>query len=114
MKKFLIGILAGIICGLFSSGGGLILVPTFTHILNIEERVARATAAFAILPMVIASSIIYWGNDLINWNIAIYCGIGGIIGGAIGAFLLKKMPVKILKITFIIFLVYTSVKFIIG
>ena len=109
-----IGILAGFICGIFSSGGGLILVPAFTHILNIEDKKARATAAFSILPMVILSSLIYLKNNLIDWKIAIYCGIGGIIGGAIGAILLKKLSVKILKIVFIIFLVYTSVKFIIG
>lgn len=114
MKKFLIGIFAGFICGMFSAGGGLILVPAFTHILNIEDKKARATSVFAILPMVITSSIIYLKNDLIDWKVAIYCGIGGIIGGAIGAILLKKLPVKVLKITFIVFLVYTAIKFIIG
>ena len=114
MKKFFIGILAGFICGIFSAGGGLILVPAFTHILNIEDRRARATAVFSILPMVVASSIIYLKNNLINWKIAVYCGIGGIIGGAIGAILLKKLSSKVLKITFIVFLAYTSAKFIMG
>lgn len=112
MKKIFIGTLAGFICGMFSSGGGLILVPAFTHILKIEDKKARATAVFSILPMVITSSIIYLKKDLINWKVAIYCGIGGIIGGIIGAVLLKKLPVKILRITFILFLIYTSVKFI--
>lgn len=114
MKKFFIGILAGFICGIFSAGGGLILVPAFTHILNIEDKKARATTVFAILPMVITSSIIYLKNDLINWKVAIYCGIGGVIGGVIGAILLKRLPAKVLKITFIIFLIYTAVKFIMG
>jgi len=114
LKKFFIGILAGFICGVFSSGGGLILVPAFIHMLNVEDRRARATAVFAILPMVITSSIIYLNNDLINWKVAIYCGIGGIIGGAIGSILLKKLPIKVLKITFIVFLIYTSAKFIMG
>jgi len=114
LKKFLIGIIAGFICGVFSAGGGLILVPAFTHVLNLEDKKARATAVFCILPMVIASSFIYLKNNLIDWKVAIYCGIGGIFGGVIGAILLKKLPVKILKILFIIFLIYTSVKFIVG
>jgi len=114
LKKFFIGILAGFICGIFSAGGGLILVPAFTHMLNIEDRRARATTIFAILPMVITSSIIYLKNNLIDWKVAIYCGIGGIIGGIIGANLLQKLPVKVLRITFIVFLIYTSVKFIMG
>lgn len=113
MKKFFIGILAGFICGIFSAGGGLILVPAFTNMLKIEDKKARATSIFAILPMVITSSIIYFRNNLIDWRVAFYCGIGGGVGGAIGAILLKKLPVKVLKITFIVFLIYTSVKFII-
>lgn len=114
MKKFFIGIFAGFICGIFSAGGGLILVPAFTNILKIEERKARATSAFAILPIVITSCIVYFRNNLIDWKVAICCGTGGIVGGIIGAILLKKLPVKVLKITFIVFLVYTSWKFIIG
>jgi len=114
LKKIFIGIIAGFICGIFSAGGGLILVSAFTRLLNIEERKARGTATLCILPMVIISSIIYFKNSLIDWKVAIYCGIGGIIGGGIGAILLKKLPVKVLKITFIVFLVYTAMKFIIG
>ena len=38
LKKALIGIVAGIICGLFASGGGLILVPAFIYLLGIEDK----------------------------------------------------------------------------
>ena len=34
LKKIIIGILAGIISGLFGAGGGLILVPAFVNMLN--------------------------------------------------------------------------------
>ena len=114
VKKIAIGTVAGIISGFFGAGGGMILVPAFAYFLNMDEKMARATSVFAILPMVITSSIIYLNNDLINWKVAIYCGIGGIIGGAIGSILLKKLPIKVLKITFIVFLIYTSAKFIMG
>ena len=40
--------------------------------------------------------------------------IGGIIGGIIGAKLLKKISTKTLRILFIVFLIYTSVKMIIA
>ena len=50
--------------------------------------------------------------NYINWKIAILCGIGGAIGGYIGAKLLKKLPEKILKIVFTCFLFYVSYKMI--
>ena len=56
IKKMIIGILAGIISGLFSTGGGMILVPAFIHLLEIENTKARRTSIFCILPMVITRS----------------------------------------------------------
>ena len=38
LKKIIIGALAGIVTGLFGSGGGMILVPAFTYILKLGEK----------------------------------------------------------------------------
>lgn len=113
-KKISVGLLAGIISGLFAAGGGMIVVPALIHLFNVEDAKARATSVFAILPMVITSGIFYYKNDYVDWNLGIKCAIGGIIGGIIGAKLLNKVPTKILKILFILFLIYTSAKMIIA
>ena len=112
-KKVVIGILAGIISGLFSTGGGMILVPAFIYLLNLKDTKARGTSVFCMLPMVLTSSIFYYKGNFINWNAAILCGIGGSIGGYIGAKLLKKLPEKYLKIAFTIFLIYAGINMII-
>ena len=109
-KKIIIGLLAGIICGLFSTGGGMILVPAFIHLLKLEDTKARGTSIFCILPMVIASSFFYYKSNYINWNIAILCAIGGTMGGYIGSKLLKKIPKAALKIAFTAFLIYAAYK----
>lgn len=82
------------------------------YLLNMESQKARGTSVFCILPMVLASSFFYYKGDFINWKVAILCGFGGAIGGYIGAKLLKKLPEKVLKIVFIIFLIYVSLKMI--
>ena len=112
IKKMIIGILAGIISGLFSTGGGMILVPAFIHLLELEDTKARGTSIFCILPMVLTSSFFYYKGNFINWETAFLCAIGGAIGGYIGAKLLKKLPDKVLKIAFTIFLIYVSIKMI--
>lgn len=109
----IIGIIAGIISGLFTSGGGLILVPAFIYILNIEDSKARGTAISCILPMVITSSIFYYKNNFIDWKLGFLCAIGGIIGGIIGAKLLKKIPTIYVKIAFTIFLTYVGIRILI-
>lgn len=112
IKKALIGLTAGVISGLFAAGGGMIVVPALIHIFKIEDAKARATSVFAILPMVITSGIFYYKSNYIDWNLGIKCAIGGIIGGIIGAKLLKSLSTKTLRIFFIIFLIYTSAKMI--
>lgn len=112
VKKISIGLIAGIISGLFAAGGGMIVVPALIHIFKLEDAKARATSVFAILPMVVVSGLFYYKNDYIDWNLGIKCAIGGIIGGIIGAKLLKKMSSKTLRILFVIFLAYTSIKMI--
>ena len=111
-KKISIGFAAGLICGLFSTGGGMIMVPGFMYILNKEPKLARATTSICILPMVLVSSFFYYKNDYINWNLSILCSIGGILGGIIGAYLLQIVNDKYLKAVFIIILIYTSIKMI--
>lgn len=113
-RKILVGLIAGTISGLFAAGGGMIVVPALIHLFKIEDSKARATSVFAILPMVVASGVFYYKNDYVDWNLGIKCAIGGIIGGVIGAKLLKKMPTKVLRVLFIIFLTYTSIKMIIA
>ena len=80
IKIALIGILVGFISGLFASGGGLLLVPLYTCILGLQEKEARATSLFCILPMVILTAIVYNRSNYIDWSLGIKCAIGGVVG----------------------------------
>jgi hypothetical protein len=112
-KKIIIGLFAGIICGFFSTGGGMILVPAFVYVLKMKPLNARATSVCCILPMVVASSFFYYKSNYINWNVALLCAIGGIAGGYIGAKMMCHIPERILKILFTAFLIYVSIKMIV-
>lgn len=112
-KKICIGILAGIVSGLFATGGGMILVPAFMHILKMKDVEARATSVACILPLVVVSGIFYYKNHYIDWKIGMLCAIGGIAGGILGAKLLNKLPTKYLKIAFTAFLIYASYRMIV-
>ena len=112
IKKIIIGILAGMVSGLFSTGGGLILLPSFIHILKLNQIEARATTIMCVLPIVIVTSIVYAKNNYIDWKIALMVATGGIIGSFIGSKILDKIPLNLLRIMFIIFLLYMGIRMI--
>lgn len=107
-----LGFLAGIISGFFGAGGGLIIVPFLTTVLKEDEVISRATTILCIFFMVLVSSFFYFNQNSIDWSLAIKCAIGGIIGGYIGSKLLITLDKKILKILFIIFLIYAGIRMI--
>ena len=111
-KKIIIGIIAGIISGLFSTGGGMILVPAFTYLIKMDSVQARATSIFCILPMVITSGIFYYKNNYIDWKISLLCAVGGMIGGYIGSKYLNKIPEWLFKLSFGIFILYVAMNMI--
>lgn len=112
-KRIILGFIAGIISGLFTAGGGLIIVPALLYTLKLEPKKARATSVFCILPMVLTTAIFYGQSNFINWEVGLKCAIGGIVGGLTGAKLLNTIPDKYLKIAFAIFLIYAGISMII-
>lgn len=106
--NILMGFFAGIISGFFGAGGGLLLVPYMTGILKEDEVKSRATTILCIFFMVLTSSFFYYKQNAIDWSLAIKCAIGGVIGSFIGSKLLIKINQNILRILFIIFLLYAG------
>lgn len=104
------GFVAGITSGFFGAGGGLLLIPFFSKILKLDAKTARATAITIVLFLVLSSSFFYFKNGAINWNIALFCAIGGCIGSFIGSKILKNTSSNFLNIIFIIFLIYSGIK----
>lgn len=113
LKKYILGLMAGVVSGFFSSGGGMLLVPFFIHILKIEDVKARGTSVFCIMFLVITSSVFYINKNYVDINLGIKCAIGGIIGGYIGSKILFKIDKKWLRLLFIFFLIYSGIKMII-
>jgi uncharacterized membrane protein YfcA len=47
-----LGVMAGVLAGLFGVGGGILFVPTLTLVLGLEQLHAQATSLLAIVPVV--------------------------------------------------------------
>lgn len=111
-KRFLLpffGFLSGIMNGLLGAGGGLIVVPLLKHY-GLEQQKAQATAISIILPLTAISSFIYYvnGNIPLDYNLW-YIPIGA-LGAVAGAFLLPKIPNRILKKIFAGFIIWAGIR----
>ncbi len=104
------GIFVGFLNGFFGGGGGMIVVPLLVFLLSLEDKKAHATALLIILPISVASAVVYLINNDIEILKIVYTGIGFIVGGIIGALALKKINNKVLRIIFSIVMVAAGIR----
>lgn len=113
IKLIGLGLITGLVNGLFGSGGGTLVVPALVFLLGIEDYKAHATAISIILPLSLISSFVYLKNKIIRLDISLIVVLGGILGSFLGAKLLKKIPVPILRKIFGSLIIYTAIRMII-
>ena len=114
IKKYIPAVFVGFVNGFFGGGGGLICVPTLEKIYKVDTKTAHATTVAIMLPLSIASSIIYIiSNAGINFAFAGAVTAGSIIGGLFGAFALKKCKGAFVRWLFIAILFVAGVRMIV-
>ena len=103
-----VGVLVGILSGLFGIGGGTVIVPALVW-LGLTQRHAAATSMLAIIPTSISGVVSYAYNGNVDWLAALLLFVGMFVGGQIGSWLLAKLPELVLRWVFVAFLVFVIV-----
>jgi uncharacterized membrane protein YfcA len=81
-----IGLLAGVLAGMFGIGGGLVIVPALLFVLKMRETEAIATSLAALIPPVgLLGAAEYYGKGYINIRYAALIALGLFIGAFFGA-----------------------------
>ncbi len=93
------GAAVGAANSLFGGGGGMIAVPLLQKT-GMEEKSAHATAILLILPVSLLSFFFYALYGFCDFSVLIPTAIGVTAGGAIGAKLLGKLPVRTVGLVF--------------
>ena len=111
--KLVTGAIIGFVNGFWGGGGGMICVPLLISILKVPEKKAHATTLLIMLPLSIASLIVYLiSGNLEIWN-AVKISIGFVIGGVLGAIILKKISNVWLGIIFSVIIIAGGIKLLI-
>ena len=114
LKKALatvLGAFSGGVNVLFGGGGGMLVVPALRYGLGIEEKRAHASAIAVMLPLSTVSAAIYTMRGVWDVRLGLLVGCGAVLGGAMGALLLKKVPKTALSLLFYGVMIYAGVKF---
>jgi uncharacterized membrane protein YfcA len=112
LKIGISGLIAGLCNGLFGSGGGTVVVPAMVHLLNMKEHDAHATALAVILPLTAISSFVYYQSGFFNWDIIWKVGIGSVLGGLVGAWILHRISPYWLRKIFALFMIAAAIRMI--
>lgn len=116
------GFIIGLVGSLLGVGGGVVGVPLMALFLHYPFRKIAGTSSAVIIFTAISAVAAYifhgWGNPLlppgslgfVNFSIAVPLMIGAFLGAPSGVYIHGKLPTRVLRILFAVFLAAEGVK----
>jgi len=99
-KSAIIGLVAGLMAGLFGIGGGFVMVPLFVLWLGMQQKRAHATSLLSVAFIGLAALLGYVNLGHIDWPAAILITGGAVFGIFLGVNLLAKVSERTLSLIF--------------
>ena len=103
----LLGVVAGVLAGMFGVGGGILFVPTLTW-LGLTQLHAEATSLLAIIPTVIVGVWRHNRYGNVRWKSAAVIGVASIGAAVGGAQVAESLPESTLRKLFAVLLLFTA------
>ena len=80
-----IGLVTGILSGIFGIGGGIIMIPALVLFFGFTQKMAQGISLAVIIPVSISGALIHNRHGNVRWDTVLWLGLGGIMGGLVGA-----------------------------
>jgi uncharacterized protein len=101
-------LVAGVASALLGIGGGLVKVPVMHVVMGVPLRVATATSNLMVGITASASAIIYLLRGGIDAYAAAPTAIGVFIGASVGSRVAHRIDLRVLRLLFVLILLYTA------
>ncbi|MBL8985411.1 MAG: sulfite exporter TauE/SafE family protein [Gemmatimonadetes bacterium] len=110
MALIVIGLIAGVLSGLFGIGGGVVIVPALVILGRMAPKQATGTSLAALLlPVGALGAWQYYRNGLLDLRAATLIALGLFFGALVGARLALQLPARDLQRSFAVFLVALAI-----
>ena len=107
-----VGLIAGMINGLLGAGGGILITYFLSYLLreqHAEKNDVFAHALLTMLPISAVSFATYLLRGYVKLEVSlVYLILPAALGGFLGAYLLKKIKFKIVRLLFIALVIYSG------
>lgn len=108
-----IGLLAGVLSGLFGIGGGIVIVPLLVLLVGFTTTQAAGTSLAALLlPVGALGAYEYWRAGQIDLKVAVLLAGGLLLGAYLGARLGISLPVETVQRAFGVLLLVVGIRFV--
>jgi uncharacterized membrane protein YfcA len=108
-----IGLMAGVLSGLFGIGGGIVIVPLLVLVVGLTTTQAAGTSLAALLlPVGALGTLEYWRGGFVDLGFAAILAVGLLVGAYLGARLGISLPVEVVQRGFGVLLVIVGIRFI--
>jgi uncharacterized membrane protein YfcA len=104
MLYALFGLVFGVVGGM-GLGGGIVLIPALTLLMDTEQHTAQGMTLFAYLPMALAALVIHIRQKQIRLKPVLFLTGFGCAGGVAGYFLASVLAGETLRVVFAVFLI---------
>ena len=110
-----IGLVAGVLSGVFGIGGGVVIVPALIYLAGFRQHMATGTSLAVLLPPVgIAAVLEYYRHGNVNLYAALIIAVTLTIGGWFGAIVANRLAGPYLRLAFGVFVMALGASLIIG
>ncbi len=99
-RSILIGLIAGVVGGMFGVGGGIVVVPGLVLWLRFGQHEASGTSVATIVASSAAALVPFAADSSVDWRAAGLVAIGAVTGAALGARFLHRIPARVLTRAF--------------
>jgi uncharacterized protein len=106
-----IGLVAGVLSGLFGIGGGILIIPSLIFLANFHAKLAIGTSLGAmLLPVGLLGAFAYYQQGDLNIKASLLISLGLFLGAYVGARIAQSLSGATLQRMFAVFIVLMAIR----
>jgi len=104
----LVGVASGFMSGMFTIGGGMVVVPALVLLFGVQQTAAQGIALAMVVPGAVVALVSYAQSGHVDWAVGLPLAAGGVLTVSAGVHLAHALPPHRLRHAFYVVLLGTA------